>query len=201
MNYSHIRYQAVVNIWKIIAARLAVICLAASILAAAISYIPKPTPEVVVAEPETVMQPHVTAKFRPVQQKPVLDPPEMTAEDEDELLQVMMAEGESESIASKALIGLAWINRRESPDFPNSIYECLMQPKQCTPIWDGRYYTVTPDEDCYVALELVESGWNPYPDLKWYESCEEPSQWHKENLTYLFSLGDMRFYGTKEDQV
>lgn len=192
------RRNAVINICKIIAARFALACLAASMLAAAISYIPKPTAKTVTAEPETIMQPKATAKVRPAQEKPVLEPPEMTEADRAQLLQIMMAEAESESTATKAMVGLAVIHRRESTDFPNTIYEVLTQENQFTPLLDGRYYRVTPDEDCYTALELIKSGWDPFLQIMWYESCAVPSEWHMENLTYLFQLGEMRFYGPQK---
>lgn len=156
---------------------------------------PQPEPVTVTAEPVA----EVTEQPEKVTYTPTLtpEPIELTTEEETMLLQIMMAEAESEDRAVKALVGLAVLNRMENPLFPDTMEEVLFQQDQFTPVWDGRYYTVTPDEECYEALALIESGWDSSQGCMWFESCADGSAWHMENLELVYQLGKMRFYREK----
>lgn len=110
------------------------------------------------------------------------------------LIKIAMAEAEGETTEGKALVMLVVLNRVKSDKFPNTVEEVIFQPKQFSPVQrGGRYYTTVPNEDCYEALELVESGWDESDGALYFESCKS-SSWHSKNLKFLFQLGNHKFY-------
>lgn len=121
-----------------------------------------------------------------------------TEENEYMLLKIAMAEMESESIESKALVIRVVLNRVESDSFPDTIKEVLYQKSQFTPIWNGRYDRVEPDEDCKEALEMVRYGWDESQGATFFELTSDESTWHSRNLQKLFELEHTTFYKEKE---
>lgn len=116
------------------------------------------------------------------------------SEDDEILLKIAMAEAEGESTEGKALVILVVLNRVWSDGFPDSIEEVVFQDRQFSVTLDGgRYYTTTPNEDCYKALELVRHGWDESQGALFFESCDGGS-WHSENLEFLYQVGNHRFY-------
>lgn len=115
-------------------------------------------------------------------------------EDDEILLKIAMAEAEGESTEGKALVMLVVLNRVWSDGFPDSIEEVVFQERQFSVTLDGgRYYTTTPNRDCYEALELVRHGWDESQGALFFESCDGGS-WHSENLEFLYQVGNHRFY-------
>lgn len=121
-----------------------------------------------------------------------------TEENEYMLMKIAMAEMESESIESKALVIRIVLNRVESDSFPNTIKEVLYQKNQFTPIWNGRYDRVEPNEDCKEALETVRYGWDESQGATFFELTSDESTWHSRNLQKLFELEHTTFYKEKE---
>lgn len=117
-----------------------------------------------------------------------------SAEESAMLLKISMAEAEGESAEGKALVMLVVLNRVWDEDFPDTIEEVIFQPGQFSTTTDGgRYYTTEPDEGCYEALELVESGWDESGGALYFESCTGGS-WHSSHLNFLYEVGNHRFY-------
>lgn len=117
------------------------------------------------------------------------------AEDAEILLKIAMAEAEGEDTQGKALVMLVVLNRVWSDDFPDTIEAVVFQESQFSPVKEGgRYYTTEPDEDCYAALALIQSGWDESMGALYFESEENADNWHSNNLTYLFQHGNHRFY-------
>ena len=115
-------------------------------------------------------------------------------EDAYMLAKIAMAEAESEDTEGKALVMLVVLNRVLSNDFPDSIEDVVFQESQFSVTMDGgRYYTTTPNEDCYEALELVKYGWDESQGALFFESCDRAS-WHSRNLEFLYQVGNHRFY-------
>lgn len=121
-----------------------------------------------------------------------------TEENEYMLMKIAMAEMESESTESKALVIRVVINRVESDSFPDTIKEVLYQERQFTPIWNGRYDRVEPNEDCKEALEMVRYGWDESQGATFFELTLDESTWHSRNLQKLFELEHTTFYKEKE---
>ena len=103
-----------------------------------------------------------------------------------------MAEAESEDTEGKALVMLVVLNRVWDDEFPDTIEEVIFQKGQFSPISNGRYDEVEPDEDCYRALQLIQTGgWDESHGATYSKSV---STWHSENLTFLFKHGKHYFY-------
>lgn len=116
------------------------------------------------------------------------------SDDAYRLAKIAMAEAESEDTEGKALVMLVVLNRVWSDEFPNTIKEVIFQEGQFSPISNGRYDEVEPDEDCYRALQLIQlDGWDESHGATYFESKSD-STWHSENLTFLFSHGKHYFY-------
>lgn len=116
------------------------------------------------------------------------------SDDAYRLAKIAMAEAESEDIEGKALVMLVVLNRVWDDEFPNTIEEVIFQKGQFSPISNGRYDEVEPDEDCYRALQLIQTdGWDESHGATYFESKSD-STWHSENLTFLFKHGKHYFY-------
>lgn len=129
-----------------------------------------------------------------------IDENQCDTEDQDEehdenymLAKIAMAEAEGEDTEGKALVMRVVLNRVESQNFPDSIEGVIFQKNQFSPIRNGRYDSVEPDEDCYRALELVQGGWDESLGATYFES-KSNSTWHSEHLEFLFRHGKHYFY-------
>ena len=122
--------------------------------------------------------------------------------DKEQLAKIAMAEAEGCDLKTKTLVILVILNRVQSQNFPDSISEVIFEKSgnvyqfsPCMP--NGRYYTTTPNSDCYEAVEMVanmdkESDYSQ--GALYFECCENPDNWHSKNLEYLYQRGGMRFY-------
>lgn len=109
------------------------------------------------------------------------------------LAKIAMAEAEGEDVMGKALVICVILNRVQSTQFPSTIYDVIYDPGQFTPIYDGRFNKVEPNDDCLKALQLVKSG-QVSTDALFYESTSSTSSWHSQNLLLLFTHGGHKFY-------
>ena len=124
--------------------------------------------------------------------------PEYLRKDDDYMLaKIAMAEAEGEDTIGKALVIRTVLNRVQSDNFPDTVKEVIFQENQFTPIKNGRYDRVTPNEDCYKALELVKDGWNESDGALYFERTTSKNTWHSKNLTKLFTHGNHTFYSEK----
>lgn len=120
------------------------------------------------------------------------------ADDAYLLAKIAMAEAEGEDTEGKALVILVVLNRVWSDEFPDSISKVIYQERQFSPVANGRFDKVEPDEDCYRALELVQvEGWDESHGALYFESVSA-SDWHRKNLSFLFKHGNHYFYTDKE---
>lgn len=111
---------------------------------------------------------------------------------------IAMAEAEGEGVEGKALVILVVLNRVWSDGFPNSIPEVIFEEGQFSPVSNGRYDRVEPDKECYEALELIQvEKWDESQCALYFESDGE-SNWHRNNLQFLFQYGNHYFYRDKE---
>ena len=122
--------------------------------------------------------------------------------DKEQLAKIAMAEAEGCDLKTKVLVILVILNRVQSQNFPDSISEVIFEKSgnvyQFSPcIPGGRYYTTSPNSDCYEAVEIVanmdkESDYSQ--GALYFECCKNPDNWHSKNLEYLYQRGGMRFY-------
>ncbi|HAQ64005.1 MAG TPA: cell wall hydrolase, partial [Ruminococcaceae bacterium] len=90
------------------------------------------------------------------------------------------------------LVGLVVLNRVKSADFPNTVRDVIFQEGQFTPISNGRFDAVEPDDSCKAAVHLISTGWDESQGATYLSTHE--TDWHRERLTFLFEKGAHRFY-------
>lgn len=160
----------------------------------------------VIIEPETttelkqaVMEVAPTEKSIKDPYQPIITSLDWSAEESYLLAKLAMAEAESEDTEGKALVMLVVLNRVwDDEEFPNTIEEVIYQPRQFSPISNGRFDRVEPDADCWAALDLImQDRWDESYGATYFESKSE-STWHSENLTFLFQHGKHYFYTDRE---
>ncbi len=114
------------------------------------------------------------------------------------LAKIAMAEAEDQDTAGKALVILVVLNRVRDKGFPDTIHDVIYEERQFSPVADGRFDSVEPDEDCWRALDMVQDGhWDESQGALYFESKSE-STWHEQNLQFLFKHGNHYFYREKE---
>lgn len=119
---------------------------------------------------------------------------DFTDEESQMLLKLAMAEAEDQGVIGKALVMCVVKNRVDSAAFPNSIQDVIYEPKQFSPVWDGRYDEAVPDAECYEALEWVLNYWDGSAGALYFEADWNEETWHKDNLTMLFQYDNMIYY-------
>ena len=115
------------------------------------------------------------------------------------LAKIAMAEAEGCNVQTKTLVILTVLNRVHSEQFPDTIEEVIFQNNgkvyQFSPIGNGRWNRVEPNEDCWEAVRMVEESECDYSDgALYFESCENEDNWHSRNLDYLYQSDTIRFY-------
>ena len=144
-------------------------------------------PETLPAVPETVSTEAPTETAAPY----VLA---FTEEEEQLLLKIGMAErGSSGCTDCIALVMRTVLNRVDSPKFSSTIRGVIYAQDQFTPVAEGTFESVIPNDRCREALDMVMRGWDESQGALYYEWCEGES-WHSQNLNLLFQHCDVRFY-------
>ena len=111
------------------------------------------------------------------------------------LARIAMAEAEGCNTQTKTLIIMCVLNRVWSDEFPDTIEEVIFQENQFSPIDNGRWDRVEPNEDCYEAVKVVmEAKYDYSGGATYFESCADEDNWHSRNLEYLYESGGIRFY-------
>lgn len=140
-------------------------------------------------EPETTKEPIIeTTNNNLIQSK------DWDAKDSYLLAKIAMAEAEGEDVEGKALVILVVLNRVWADEFPGTIHDVIYQKNQFSPIANGRFDRVEPNEECYEALEMVMLGWDKSNGALYFESGKNADNWHSRHLEYLFTHGGHRFY-------
>ena len=111
------------------------------------------------------------------------------------LARIAMAEAEGCNIQTKTLIIMCVLNRVWSDEFPDTIEEVIFQENQFSPIDNGRWDRVEPNEDCYEAVKVVmEAKYDYSGGATYFENCADEDNWHSRNLEFLYESEGIRFY-------
>lgn len=121
-----------------------------------------------------------------------------TSEDSYMLAKIAMAEAEGEDTEGKALVMRVVLNRIQSEDFPDTVWEVITEEGQFTAYENGRYDRVEPDDDCYKALALIKDGWDENQGALYFERTSDTEIWHNTTLSELFTHGNHTFYKEAE---
>ena len=123
-----------------------------------------------------------------------------SADDNYLLARIVMAEAEGCSVQTKTLVTMVVLNRVWSEQFPDTIHDVIFQQcangtYQFSPIGNGRWDRVEPNEDCYEAIEIVkQSAYDYSGGALYFENCTNEDNWHSRNLEYLYESEGIRFY-------
>lgn len=118
-----------------------------------------------------------------------------SVEDSYLLAKIAMAEAEGCNTQTKTLIIMCVLNRVWSDEFPDTIEEVIFQENQFSPIDNGRWNRVEPNEDCWEAVKIVmESKYDYSGGATYFESCDDEDNWHSRNLEFLYESEGIRFY-------
>lgn len=116
-------------------------------------------------------------------------------EDSYLLAKIAMAEAEGCNNQTKTLIILCVLNRVKSDEFPDTIHDVIFQTNQFSPIDNGRWDRVEPNEDCWEAVKVVmEAKYDYSGGATYFESCDDEDNWHSRNLEFLYESEGIRFY-------
>lgn len=116
------------------------------------------------------------------------------------LARIVMAEAEGCNMQTKTLVAMVVLNRVWSEQFPDTIHDvifeqCANGTYQFSPIGNGRWDSVEPNEDCYEAIEIVkQSAYDYSGGALYFENCTDEDNWHSRNLEYLYESEGIRFY-------
>lgn len=111
------------------------------------------------------------------------------------LARIAMAEAEGCNTRTKTLIIMCVLNRVWSDEFPDTIEEVIFQENQFSPIDNGRWDRVEPNEDCWEAVNIVmEAKYDYSGGATYFESCNDEDNWHSRNLEFLYESEGIRFY-------
>lgn len=117
------------------------------------------------------------------------------AEDSYLLARIAMAEAEGCNTQTKTLIIMCVLNRVWSDEFPDTIEEVIFQENQFSPIDNGRWDRVEPNEGCYEAVKVVmEAKYDYSGGATYFENCADEDNWHSRNLEFLYESEGIRFY-------
>ena len=118
-----------------------------------------------------------------------------SAEESYLLARIAMAEAEGCNTQTKTLIIMCVLNRVWSDEFPDTIEEVIFQENQFSPIDNGRWDRVEPNEDCYEAVNVVmEAKYDYSGGATYFENCADEDNWHSRNLEFLYESEGIRFY-------
>ena len=111
------------------------------------------------------------------------------------LARIAMAEAEGCNTQTKTLIIMCVLNRVWSDEFPDTIEEVIFQENQFSPIDNGRWDRVEPNEDCYEAVKIIMEAQHDYSGgATYFENCADEDNWHSKNLEFLYESEGIRFY-------
>lgn len=170
----------------------------------------EPESSVVESSPENndhqvTVESSVTIETEPTETEPVeVEYPMITysknwnVDDEYLLAKIAMAEAEGESLETKVLVILTVLNRVHSGEFPDTINDVLFQvvggTHQFTPIADGRWYRVEPNDECWEAVRIVQETMYDYSYGALYFESDPGENWHSRNLTLVCESDSMQFW-------
>ena len=127
---------------------------------------------------------------------------QLSDKDQEALVRIVEAEAGGEDQDGKLLVANVVLNRVNSEDFPNTVWEVVMQREQgiaqFSPTVDGRYQNVKVSEDTKDAVERALYGEDISQGALYFCAREkadsEKLQWFDRKLTKLFTYGNHEFF-------
>lgn len=113
------------------------------------------------------------------------------------LSRIISAEASGESLEGKIAVGSVVLNRKESRQYPNTIYGVIFDRKggtQFTPVASGTIYK-TPTQESIIAAKICLEGYNTDEAILFFMNPKiATSNWISKNRPYAFTIGNHAFY-------
>ena len=117
---------------------------------------------------------------------------ELCSAEKDMLMRIAMAEAEGEDVKGKAAVMEVVLNRVKDDGYPGTVQEVLFQNGQFSTVAKGgRYWTVVPNEECAMALVLVEGNIDFANGALFFSNGKS---WLDTEKTFMFQLGNHKFF-------
>lgn len=118
------------------------------------------------------------------------------------LERIVEAEACGEDMDGKKLVANVVLNRVQNKSFPDSIEEVIFQKDggvyQFSPVYDGRYYSVSVSQESREAVEEVLLGDDNSEGALYFMSRNyadsDKAKWFDRHLTKLFAYGGHEFF-------
>lgn len=148
----------------------------------------------VTVEPSETKEPEqVEPEYPPIEYNK-----DWSADDKYLLAKIAMAEAEGEPLETKVLVILTVLNRVHSDEFPDTIHDVLFEVVggvyQFTPVVNGRWYKVEPNDECWDAVNIVWEATHDYSFGALFFESDPGENWHSRNLELVCESGHMQFY-------
>ena len=113
------------------------------------------------------------------------------------LSRIISAEASGESLEGKIAVGSVVLNRKESRQYPNTIYGVIFDRKggtQFTPVASGTIYK-TPTQESIIAAKICLEGYNTDEAILFFMNPRiATSNWISKNRPFAFRIGNHDFY-------
>jgi N-acetylmuramoyl-L-alanine amidase len=113
------------------------------------------------------------------------------------LARIIGAEAKGEPFRGQVAVGNVVLNRVESREYPNTIYDVIFDKKygvQFTPAANGTIYEIPPTSAIIAAKVCLEGYTLSDSILYFFNPSIATSQWIANNCTYAFRIGGHVFY-------
>lgn len=117
-----------------------------------------------------------------------------TDQELDYLARIVYTEAKDEPYEGMVAVAAVVINRVQSPNFPNSIYDVIFQPGQFTPARNGTIYEVKPSQTAYKAAEEAIMGADPVNGALYFFNPDVSSSSFFAKKEFVKEIGNHSFY-------
>jgi len=110
----------------------------------------------------------------------------------DPLHRIVWAEARGEDLKGQIAVANVVINRHNSPQFPNGIYNVIFQPNQFEPTRNGAYDRAEPFPMTKEAVSQALSGKDYSRGALFFDSAQ--NSWARQNRTHSHDIGNHSFF-------
>jgi len=110
----------------------------------------------------------------------------------DPLHRIVWAEARGEELNGQIAVVNVIINRHNSPQFPDGFYNVIHQPRQFSPVSNGRYAEAVPLPLNKQAVNEALSGADHSRGALFFDSAE--NSWARQNRTHSHDIGAHSFF-------
>ncbi|HWI48345.1 MAG TPA: cell wall hydrolase, partial [Rummeliibacillus sp.] len=114
-------------------------------------------------------------------------PSKFSEEDLKLMANAVFGEARGEPYEGQVAVAAVILNRRDSPDFPNTISGIIFQPRAFTAVADGQIW-LTPNKQAMEAVIDAMNGWDPSQHALYYFNPKTATSqwiWTRKQITQI----------------